>query len=301
MERDGTAKVRKTSAVAPVAYQKPVEPPAGKGSAKKTAESSDSTVEDPLKTAKKKDKSKALKVKPGQWKKSLAEAIRLLEAETSWPNRDSKNAGKAAQNDVWLRLLYLTAARRKDAARPIGCLGKKQQEFWKHQLYGLGTYIDPEGMPVESRRAAMAMSELSQAMDYLSQTSNLHVHNVAFCTKVSGYGCLEPFKKNEFSPGQEVVLYVEIDNFSWKKTGEGFQTQLETSYQIFDSAGRRVTDYTFPATRDVCRNRRRDYFETHGMRVPRKIYPGEYLLQLTVEDVDAKKFGQAQIRFKIKD
>jgi hypothetical protein len=95
-------------------------------------------------------------------------------------------------------------------------------------------------------------------------------------------------------------LYAEIENFSSKRTAEGYVTSLQGSYQIFNTGGNRIADHTFPVEQETCRNRRRDYFIPFRMWMPKKIYPGDYVLQLTIEDTQAQRFGQSSIQFKIK-
>ena len=122
----------------------------------------------------------------------------------------------------------------------------------------------------------------------------------AFCSAVDSYGVYTVFPANEFEPDQEVLLYVEVDSFSSKRTSDGYVTSLQGSYQIFDATGRRVADHTFPIEQETCRNRRRDYFIPYRMYMPDKIYPGDYVLQLTVEDTQAQKFGQSSVQFSVK-
>ena len=75
---------------------------------------------------------------------------------------------------------------------------------------------------------------------------------------------------------------------------------MQGSYQILDAAGERIADHTFPVEEELCRNRRRDYFIPYRMWMPKNIPAGQYVLQLTIEDAQGKKFGQSSITFQIK-
>ena len=68
------------------------------------------------------------------------------------------------------------------------------------------------------------------------------VRNLAFCTEVQSYGCVKPFKAYEFAPGQEVLLYAEVENFTSEATPKGYHTALRSSYQVLDGRGQRVAD-----------------------------------------------------------
>ena len=108
------------------------------------------------------------------------------------------------------------------------------------------------------------------------------------------------FEPNRFEPNQQVLLYVEIDNFTVEQTAEGFATAFKGNYQILARSGNRVADQTFQLEQETCRNRRRDYFIPYRMWMPKEIQPGSYTLQLTIEDVKGHKFGQSSIDFEIR-
>jgi hypothetical protein len=109
---------------------------------------------------------------------------------------------------------------------------------------------------------------------------------------------MEPYV---FQSDQEVLLYVEIDNFATEimKTSGQYKTELEGSYQIIGPSGERVANHVFPIQSEICRNRRRDYFIPYRMWMPKTLGIGQYTLQLTVEDTIGQKFGQASIVFEI--
>ena len=141
---------------------------------------------------------------------------------------------------------------------------------------------------------------LDEAAAWLGEAAPLEVRGMAFGTKLDSYGCYEAFPSNEFSPGQDVLLYAEVENFSPESTAKGFHTSLRSSCSIFDSVGRRVDNHDFTTTEEYCRNRRRDYFIGYHLRLPDHLSPGSYMLKLTVEDLRSKKVGESSIDFSIK-
>jgi hypothetical protein len=201
---------------------------------------------------------------------------------------------------VYLRLLHLVAGNTEGLEQPFSGTDGADQQFWQHYLAGLALYLDCKKMPDRDRRAALALDELREASSQLAAASPLDLRNMAFCRSVDSFGVYTKFDDDPFQPGQEVLLYVEIDNFHSVSTPQGYVTSLEASYQILDAAGRRVAEHTFPLEQETCQNRRRDYFIPYRMWMPKKIDPGIYTLQLTVQDTQAQKFGQASIQFTIK-
>jgi hypothetical protein len=232
----------------------------------------------------------------GDSQQLLAKTIQALETA---PN-DGNTSAHAAQQ-VYLRMLYLAAGRRDDAMRPISGLPANEQEFWAEQLFGLSTYLDANRSPDAKRRAAEARVHLNNAAGHLSETGELLVRNLAFCTEVHSYGVFTPFANQEFKPGQQVILYAEVENFKSESTPKGFHTALRSSYQILDQQGRRVMQHDLGTTEEYCRNGRRDYFIRYFLTVPARIYDGAYTLQLTIEDTLGRKIGQSTIDFTAKE
>lgn len=250
---------------------------------------------------------------PLNWREHLNLAIAALEGELAearqseaasssppeLPRTFRQGQQERARKEAYLRLLYLAAQRHADAVRGVEAFSPAEQEFWKHQLHGLGVFLDEQGAPLPDRRARLALRELNQGLYHLASVSGLDVRNLAFCTQVFNFGSYTEFSPYEFRPNQEVLLYAEIENFVTEARPDGFETEMQGSYQIFDAAGQRVAEHVFPAEKELCRNRRRDYFVPFRMYMPKRIAPGPYTLQLTVEDLKGRRFGQASIRFTI--
>jgi len=231
----------------------------------------------------------------GDWDAPLASAIAALESQTREPAHDAESTAR----HVYLRMLYLAAGRRDDALRPIPGIAPGQQDYWSKQLFALGAVLDSQTNSDPSRRAAEAASHLSQAAVSLGQLGHLVVKNLNFCTEVVSYGVFKRFESHEFKPGQQVLLYAEVENFKSEESAEGFHTSLQSSYQILDSQGRRVAHDDFALTEEHCQNRRRDYFIRYFLTLPAMIYDGRYTLELTIEDTLGRKIGQSTIEFSV--
>lgn len=230
------------------------------------------------------------------WRAHIAAAARARESEIASGEKRPDEDLRQAQ----LRLLYLLSGRRDDAMRPIAASSPAVQSFWAEELFGLAALMDAERVPDPSRRAAEAKQHLGEAVTKLSDACPLLVRNLTFCTKIQSYGCIKQFDKYEFSPGQNLLLYAEVENLTGESTPQGIHTSLRSSYQIFDSRNQRVADDEFTLTEEYCRNPRRDYFIGYEFHLPERIYPGKHTLQLTIEDLKSHKVGQASIELAIK-
>jgi hypothetical protein len=206
-----------------------------------------------------------------------------------------------------LRLLYAAAERVDDAARAVDSLSEAEREAYKHLMFGLCTWLSADEERRAPLRNARVMRSLRDAAGELAAASKLDLKNLAFCERVQSYGWLSEFARNEFQPKQQVILYVEVDNFAaLQKSPTAFETELQGHYQIFDSRGNIVAERKLPLDREVCRNYRRDYFLAYPIYMPDSIAPGQYRLELTIEDLKAtgeyqgRKFGEGMIDFTIR-
>lgn len=230
------------------------------------------------------------------WLERLEAAIRSLESETRQSPQNSAELTRQAR----LRLLYLAGGRREDAMRPIPSASPAMQDCWSQMIYGLATWMDTERVPDAGRRAAEARQQLVAAANRLGELAPLLVRNASFAKEVKSYGDVTTFDKSEFTPGQEVLLYAELENFKSEESPKGFHTQFRGSYEIFDARGQRVTAQELGKTEEYCRNYRRDFFLVYKFCLPKRIYSGRHTLQLTVEDLHGQKIGQSSLEFSVK-
>ena len=230
------------------------------------------------------------------WEGHVDKAIELLgSAVDASPQSDCDFARHAR-----LRMLYLSKGQRDEALRPIPALAPAMQDFWSKQFYGLATLLDPKLITESGRRSAEAKQHLEGAVAKLGDSCPLVVRNLAFVTEIQSYGSYKPFDKYEFVPGQRVLLYAEVENFTSSETARGFHTVTRSSYQVFDSSGRRIDEHEFSPSEEYCRRPRRDFFIGYEFCLPERIYPGKHVLQLTVADLNSQKIGQTVIEFTVK-
>ena len=229
------------------------------------------------------------------WRYHLDATIQALEYQTS---QTPKNADEVSEH-ASLRMLYLANNQRDEAMKPIPGISAAQQDFWSQQMYGISALLDSKTIANPSRRASEAALHLGRAIARLKEMSSLEVKNLAFCTEVSSFGVHKTFPDYSFRPGDEVLLYAEMDNYRSESTEKGYHTAFGGSYQILDSRGNRVSDQDLPEIHDYCGNPRRDFFIRYRLFIPERINPGDYTLQLTIEDNVSRKITQSSIDFSV--
>ncbi len=201
---------------------------------------------------------------------------------------------------VSLRILRLLAGDTEGALEPILRISPAEQDYWSKQLFALATYLDHHRQPDEKRRAAASVIHLDEAVAHLRELGSLSVRNLSFCKTVYGYGAIEPYDADRFSPGEQVSLYVEVENYHSKSTEKGFCTLLGSTYEILNEAGQRLGGGEIPDVNDCCRSRRRDFHIQYALALPQSLVPGRYQLQLVIKDRQSDKRGHATVAFEIK-
>jgi len=209
--------------------------------------------------------------------------------------------GDRLRREIIKRQLLILAGDAEAAAEPLAGLSDSEQQFLNHQLTALGTITQAGGHPAASRRLAAALPQFRSAVQHLSQSAEqLELRSLAFCTEILSYGQVTRFPSNRFEAGQQVILYCEVDNFVALHTADGYETELQGSYEIFDAHGTKVASQVLPADQQVCDHYLRDYFIAYQMHLPAQLAPGEYRLELSMECVKGQKYGQGSLPLVIK-
>lgn len=202
---------------------------------------------------------------------------------------------------VQLRQLYLMSGQIERALAPIPGIDPADQEFWQQMVWAMANYFDNEQIPDARDRAGQTVNQLQTAIRHLQERANLEIRNLAFCRQIDYFGNYTRFPRDEFRPGDEVLLYAELDNFKSEPTPEGqYRTLLRSSVEIVSPAGEIRKHIDFPATEDLCRNPRRDYFHNYQFTIPERIPLGPHLVKLTVVDELSGKMMTATAHFVVR-
>jgi hypothetical protein len=230
------------------------------------------------------------------WKALVAKAVDDMSRRVT----PSPSTTAEVHQHVSLRMLRLLSGDTDGALEPIPGISPAEQDYWSRQIFALATYLDHHGQPDDKRRAAASVLHLDEAVSHLRELGSLSVRNLSFCKSAYGYGAIEPYDAEAFSPGEQVSLYVEVENYHSRSTEKGFCTLLGSTYEILNDNGERVGGGEIPDVNDCCRSRRRDFHIQYSLTLPEKIPPGRYQLQLVIKDRQSDKRGQATASFEIK-
>ena len=239
------------------------------------------------------------------WQDELHKLISLMEAEAARPPADESPAERQAhiQRQVYLRMLYLMAAEPEKAQLPISDVEAVDQEFWSSMFWGMSNYFDDEQTGDPGTRAAQTIAQLNAAARQLQSVADLELRNVSFCHQIDGWGLYDRFDRDEFEPGQTVLLYGEIRNFSSEATASGMYRTLVSSTIEIVKSGQEETVLErndLGDTEDQCRGLRSDFYNSYHLDIPAHLTPGSYQLRLTVEDKLSGRFATQTIGFTIR-
>jgi hypothetical protein len=240
---------------------------------------------------------------------SPSDALKFLtstterEIATLSPGQTTDDLQYYIERHVYLRLLYLMAGQTEWALRPIPNIPAADQEFWTQVLWGVHSYFDLHQVPNPAERAAQTISQFNTAILRLKERAPLEIKNVVFSHKIEGFGEYETYAKDEFAPGQRVLVYAEIGNFHSELTAEGiYRTRLKSALQFYaaDSPDELIEDKTYPLTEDFCRNHRRDYFHSYVVDIPARCGKGRHVLKLLIEDELSGKTMEYPVQFNVR-
>lgn len=230
----------------------------------------------------------------GNWDLHLKKAIASLEAQTA--------QGDDRYGQTLLRLLYVVAGRKEEALRPIPGTPPAEREFWSHEMRGLLEYLDTNPSKSPERRFTEAARWFRDASSRVAELGTLQLHSLAFCTEVKAFGDIVRFARDEFHPGDPVLLYAELENFTCQRSESGaqFRTSFRAYYEIL-SGGQPLQRHDLPTSAETCPRPRRDFFVSYQIKLPAELKPGEYTLHLTMEDTlsSPPKFATRSIVFRI--
>ncbi|QDU60931.1 hypothetical protein Pan216_17840 [Planctomycetes bacterium Pan216] len=204
------------------------------------------------------------------------------------------------RQQVYQRLLHIMAGESDQAFQPVRGGDSVDRNFWQSLLWAMVQYFNDDDYPQDHQRAAEVLRTLREALTTLELRADLEVTPPVFCKQVVNYGNYVEFDTQTFRSAQEIVIYWEVANFGSMESREGYRTHLEASLEIFDESGKSRHRSHHPFSPDVCRNRRRDYFQVILFRLPKELSAGDYTLRITVTDQTTRKVAENQRRFSIK-
>lgn len=112
----------------------------------------------------------------------------------------------------------------------------------------------------------------------------LAIQNACFATRVQAWGVVDRFPADRFRPGQEVIVYFELDGLSAGESPAGHTTCIDATLRLVAADGRTIHDWSFEPIAETCRARRHDYFARYVVRLPEAAPVGACRIECDVTD-----------------
>jgi len=208
--------------------------------------------------------------------------------------------GRTVSNEMRLRMLEMLLGNRSEAARPMPSADRAINDFMGHQVLGFSALFDDSVRDNRSRYVNAAY-RFTEGLQELQNLTPIRLKNVMFVDDWIAYGQFFPRRSQEFYPGDEFLVYLEIDNPSVRRIPDGFEVSVSISYEIRDAHGSIVVrqDMGSPSERSL--SRKRDYALAFPGTIPVSLAPGQYHLRVSVTDLndDSMQFAEEQIPLRI--
>jgi len=127
----------------------------------------------------------------------------------------------------------------------------------------------------------------------------LVVQNACFASRVQAWGLFDRFPEDRFRPGQEVIVYFELDGLSAGESPAGHTTCIDATLRLVADDDRQLHAWTFEPIAETCRSRRHDYFARYVVRIPETAAAGPCGLQLRVTDTLSGQLATASLPLEI--
>jgi len=204
-----------------------------------------------------------------------------------------------------LRMLYLADGQDEKALAPTAGMDAELEEVVQAYFRALIAARSDAGRDPSSW-ATRQLESIEDLRERVRSRADLQVPRVLLCTNIDGYGIYDPIDPPEFIAGRrnEVVLYIEVDNYKSERIATGpkqgsQRTLLTVRQSLLRQDGHEIWNHTDENIEDVSRDRRRDFFLSAKVVIPKALSPGDYVLKVEVEDELAGKINSNTVKFKM--
>jgi hypothetical protein len=125
------------------------------------------------------------------------------------------------------------------------------------------------------------------------------IQNACFASRVRAWGVVDRFETAQFQPGQELIVYFELDQLASRESNEGHTTRIDTVLRLVGADGRHVHEWTFEPVEETCGSHRRDYFARYLVALPASTPTGPCRLEVTVTDTIAGRTAHASLPLSV--
>lgn len=171
----------------------------------------------------------------------------------------------------------------------------------------LASVVDAiSNMRANARSQANMLAEqkarpLLELADRIRSQAQLRVGTMSLCSRVDGFGVYSALTTRvPVGKDHNVVLYCEVENFLPRQNEAGqWETNLTQETSIYNDKGQRVVSLKPQTCKDLCKNRRHDFFVGQQVTIPGTLPAGPYFLRVSIFDQNANRFCESTLPISI--
>jgi hypothetical protein len=124
----------------------------------------------------------------------------------------------------------------------------------------------------------------------------LEIASLRLCIRVKKIGQVESVDPGALKPGQRLLVYWEMSGLEYRARGDAFVSRLAAHLELRSGTdGPVVWELAPRAAEDVSASRRRDYYASYPIELPRTLEPGPYRLRLIQTDLIGNRAASREL------
>ena len=230
----------------------------------------------------------------GDWQAPTRMAIEQLRyAIEQTPN------GKTLSNEMRLRMLEMLLGNKAEATKPMLSGDKTVNGFIGNQILGFSTLLD-DSVQDNRGKYISAAYRFNEGLLELQKLCPVKLKNVMLVKECYGYGQFVPHT-GDFRPGEQFLLYMELENPTVRRTADGFEVSVAISYEIRDAHANIVDKKDAGKPAEMTVSRKRDHNLVIQVTLPASLAPGQYQLRINLTDMndDSMQYAEEQLLFRV--
>jgi hypothetical protein len=146
------------------------------------------------------------------------------------------------------------------------------------------------------------LARLREAEAMLVGMSSVRIESPVFCERIDRFGDYKPLKSASFKRGGQVLVYLEVADFEYRKKGALYEYHLSVDASLLplDGRGEEKLDLNTKTGAFTTRSRIERQYYPLKFRVPEHLYAGDYVLRITITDQLKKQFTEERLEMKIR-
>jgi hypothetical protein len=215
-----------------------------------------------------------------------------------------KTKAKPVQDPTIVAVLRCFLDKRPaEAVRLLDQYDKPTQDLLLCLLPLVARFSEGSVQKADPQETLAALTQLNSVADQLRPRTPLLLDKLFFCKAIKKFGVFEPYEENHaFEPGECVELYVEVQNFSYARSGSRFVVQLDSTIDIREYNGnlfRRLPSILGRDHPKITQTEPHDLSNHYAFWVPRDIPSGRYTLHLYVTDGLTGRGAEKTVDFRV--